>query len=60
MTSLSLSVWIISGILLQVAVYLSIVFWRLWTNYQSFPNLSKKSGVAENAVSESGFRPFTV
>lgn len=37
MTSLTLLLWIISGILLQLAIYLSIVYWRHWKNYQALP-----------------------
>jgi len=37
MTSLTLWLWIVSGILLQLAIYLSIVYWRHWKNYQAFP-----------------------
>ena len=35
MTSLSLSLWIAAGIILQLAVGLGIGFWRHWRNYQS-------------------------
>ena len=35
MTSLSLLLWIVLGIALQVAIYLSIVFWRHWQGYQA-------------------------
>lgn len=37
MTSLTLLLWIASGILLQLAIYLSIVYWRHWKNYQAMP-----------------------
>ena len=37
MTSLALLLWIASGILLQVAVYLGVVYWQHWKNYQAFP-----------------------
>jgi len=33
MTSLSLLLWIVLGIALQLAVYLSISFWRHWLDY---------------------------
>jgi ferredoxin-NADP reductase len=35
MTSLSLSFWIAAGIILQLAIYLGIAFWRHWKDYQS-------------------------
>lgn len=35
MTSLSLLVWIVLGIALQVAILLSLVFWRHWQGYQA-------------------------
>ncbi len=35
MTSLTLSLWIALGIVLQLAIYLGIGFWRHWTDYQS-------------------------
>jgi len=35
MTSLSLLIWIVLGIALQVAIYLSIVFWRHWQSYRT-------------------------
>jgi ferredoxin-NADP reductase len=38
MTSLSLLIWIVAGILLQLAIYLGIVFWRHWMDYQALPN----------------------
>jgi hypothetical protein len=38
MTSLSLLFWIVSGILLQLATYLGIVYWRHWMDYHALPN----------------------
>ena len=35
MTSLYLLLWIVSGIVLQVAIYLGIGFWRHWQEYQA-------------------------
>ena len=35
MTSLSLLLWILLGIALQLAVYLGISFWRHWLDYQA-------------------------
>jgi ferredoxin-NADP reductase len=37
MTSLSLLFWIVSGIVLQLAIYLGIGFWRKWMDYQALP-----------------------
>lgn len=42
MTSLHLLLWIVGGILLQLAVYLSFGFWRHWLNY-----LALRSGATE-------------
>ncbi|MFZ2160958.1 MAG: 2Fe-2S iron-sulfur cluster-binding protein [Sideroxyarcus sp.] len=38
MTSLVLLFWIVSGIALQLAIYLGIGFWRHWQGYQSLRN----------------------
>jgi len=38
MTSITLSLWIVSCILLQLVIYLSIVYWRHWKNYQALPS----------------------
>lgn len=35
MTSLSLLLWIVSGIVLQLAIFLGIGFWRHWLDYQA-------------------------
>jgi len=35
MTSLALLLWIASGIVLQLAIYLGIGFWRHWQDYQA-------------------------
>lgn len=37
MTSITLLLWIVFGILLQLVIYLSIVYWRHWKNYQALP-----------------------
>jgi ferredoxin-NADP reductase len=42
MTSLSLLFWIVSGIALQLAIYLGIGFWRHWQGYQAL-----RGGAAE-------------
>ena len=38
MNSLSLLFWILSGILLQLTIYLGIVYWRHWKDYYALPN----------------------
>ena len=38
MTSLSLLLWIVSGIALQLAFYLGVGFWRHWQGYQALRN----------------------
>ena len=38
MDSLSLLFWIVSGILLQLTIYLGIVYWRHWKDYHALPN----------------------
>jgi len=35
MTSLSLLLWIASGIMLQLAIFLGIGFWRHWLDYHA-------------------------
>jgi hypothetical protein len=71
MTSLHLLLWIVSGIVLQVAIYLGIGFWRHWQEYQALRsravefNLPVKAPVP-TATSElataswPGFRTFRV
>lgn len=39
LTSFSLSLWIVLGILLQIAVYLIVGFWRHWQGYQVLRNV---------------------
>ncbi len=41
MTSLYLLLWIASGILLQLAIYLGILYWRHWRDYQALPSSMK-------------------
>lgn len=71
MTSFSLSLWIALGITLQLAVYLSIVFWRHWSGYQALrrrtdgPDVPATSelrpSVEEATVAAwTGFRTFRV
>ncbi len=43
MTSLHLLLWIVGVILLQLVIYLGIVFWRHWLSYQTL-RLSVESG----------------
>lgn len=71
MTSLSLLLWIVSGIVLQLAIFLGISFWRHWLDYHALrsraaeldlpamPNVS--SGAEELTVAAwPGFRTFRV
>ncbi len=66
MTSLSLALWIASGIALQLAIYLATVFWRHWQSYQvlrsrgELPRASSVSNETPTAPAWSGFRPFKV
>jgi hypothetical protein len=69
MTSLHLILWIASGIVLQVAIYLGVGFWRHWQEYQALRgravefNLPVKatSPTAESDLAKApwpGFRTF--
>lgn len=72
MTSLTLLLWIVAGIALQLAVYLGIGFWRHWQNYQALSESAAESGLttspnATHPSSEevlpsawSGYRNFRV
>ncbi len=71
MTSVSLLFWIVSGILLQLAIYLGIVYWRHWMDYHALPNRGEdlnvtvdrdKSREAEDiaAPARLNFRKFRV
>ena len=71
MTSLYLLLWIVSGIVLQVAIYLGIGFWRHWQEYQALRscavefNLPVKAPLPTAAselatASWPGFRTFRV
>ena len=71
MTSLSLLLWIVLGIALQVVIYLGIGFWRHWQGYQALRNRAAGSDlpvandipavVEEAAVAAwPGYRPFRV
>ncbi|MFH0934523.1 MAG: 2Fe-2S iron-sulfur cluster-binding protein [Pseudomonadota bacterium] len=45
MTSLTLLLWILSGIVLQLAIYLGIGFWRHWRSYQALCEGAAESGL---------------
>lgn len=71
MTSFSLLLWIASGIVLQLAIFLGIGFWRKWMDFQALPTRGVESDVlaGQNALSSSdvnilpswtGFRTFRV
>lgn len=71
MTSLSLLLWIVLGITLQLAIYLGISFWRHWMDYQTLRsraadlNLPVTQDVQPPAVEIAatawpGFRTFRV
>jgi hypothetical protein len=71
MTSLYLSLWIALGIVLQLAIYLGIVFWRHWTGYQALRSVAADLDLLvpqavhpaseETAVpARTGFRTFRV
>jgi len=56
MTSLSLLLWIALGIVLQLAIYLGIGFWRKWMDYQDLPRRGVESDVPvdQNKLSKAG------
>jgi len=71
MTSLYLSLWIALGIVLQLALYLGIVFWRHWAGYQALRSVAADLDLPvpqavlpaseETAVAAwTGFRTFRV
>ncbi|MEO8119399.1 MAG: 2Fe-2S iron-sulfur cluster-binding protein [Rhodoferax sp.] len=71
MTSLYLLLWIATGILLQIAVYLGVGFWHHWQGYQALRNVAAEFDLAvtpeaSSAVQQitaaawSGFRTFRV
>ena len=55
MTSLSLSLWIAGGILLQLAVFVGVGFWGHWQTYRVLRNLAtgSQAGVGSQATSRS-------
>jgi len=48
MTSLSLLFWITGGVLLQIAAYLCVGFWRHWQSYQSLRDVATEFDIAVN------------
>lgn len=71
MTSLSLLLWIVSGIVLQLAIYMGIGFWRHWLGYQALRDQATElnlqvrqdvTGDEENTAiaAWTGFRAFRV
>ena len=48
MTSLSLSIWIAASVLLQIAIYLCIGFWRHWLAYNALRNVVAESEITVN------------
>jgi ferredoxin-NADP reductase len=72
MTSPALLFWIVSGIVLQLAIYLGIGFWRHWQGYQALRNdaaelnmpvardVSQRGGTSIAIAAWPGFRVFRV
>ncbi|MEI7456934.1 MAG: 2Fe-2S iron-sulfur cluster-binding protein [Nitrosomonadales bacterium] len=69
MTSLTLLLWIVSGIALQLAIFLGIRFWRHWLDYRALGRCGKEShlplpqSVSSNSkvnAAWAGFRTFRV
>lgn len=69
MTSLHLLLWIATGILLQIALYLGIVFWRHWQSYRALRSVADEfdlpvpAEVAPEPVPKAawpGYRSFRV
>jgi hypothetical protein len=48
MTSLYLLLWIVGGVLLQIAVYLCLGFWRHWQTYQALRDVAAELDIAVN------------
>ncbi len=46
MTSLHLLLWIAGGVLLQIAIFLSIGFWRHWQSYRALCNVEQAFDIA--------------
>jgi hypothetical protein len=70
MTSLYLLLWIAGGILLQLALYVCIVFWRHWQAYRALRKVAAESDLAvhpeaapevvQAAAAWAGYRTFHV
>lgn len=67
MTSLALLLWIGLGVVLQLAIYLGIGFWRHWRDYQALrsrsadlPVIRDAPPAAETTSAWSSFRTFRV
>lgn len=67
MTSLVLLLWIVLGIVLQLAIYLGIGFWRHWRDYQALriraadlPVIRDAPPAEETTTTWPGFRTFRV
>ena len=60
MTSLYLLLWIAGGILLQVAIYLCIGFWRHWQAYRALRSMAQELDIAVDPdVSREASQPTT-
>jgi hypothetical protein len=57
MTSLDLLFWITGGVLLQLALYGCIVFWRHWQAYRALRNVAAEFDIAVNAEPEPELMP---
>jgi ferredoxin-NADP reductase len=66
MTSLALLLWIVLGIVLQLAIYLGIGFWRHWQDYQALRcraadlPVTRDAPPAEETTTWPGLRTFRV
>jgi ferredoxin-NADP reductase len=71
MTSLTLLLWVAGGVLLQIAIYLCIGFWRHWRSYQALRNVAQQFDIAVNpdaapevvqaaAAAWAGYRTFQI
>ncbi len=68
MTSLSLLLWIVLGIALQVGLFLGISFWQHWQSYsrlkhgqpEAIKSIPPVNPSEEEVAGWSGFRPFKV
>ena len=53
MTSLYLVLWIAGGILLQLVIYLAIIFWRHWRDYLALRHTAAALNIAVKPLNES-------